>query len=70
MNKYRLQYRLDGVLVEVTGINGNTLEEAVAAGRRLCLAKLTKEYRGMSLDHLSGWPRVVGVITKDAWEEA
>lgn len=74
--KYNVKFRLDGVLVEVKGISGQRpydgeqgLEGAINNARDLCLLKLTQSYKGMTLEHLNGDPRVVGVETSDAWDE-
>lgn len=73
--KYKVKFRLDGVLVEVDGVSGKDefgnevgLNGAIKNGTKLCLMNLTKPYKGMTLDHLDGYPRVVGVETQDAWD--
>jgi len=67
--KFNVKYRLDGVLIEVQGLKADTLEQATEQGRRLCLLNLTREYKGMTLDYLNGYPAVVGVETADAWDD-
>jgi len=75
-HKFTVKFRLDEVLVEVRGVRGfnsNTFEDglkgAIENAKRLCLMHLTKEYKGMTLEHLDGQPRVVGVETFDAWPD-
>ena len=67
--RFHVKYRLDGVLVEVQDVKADTLEQATEQGRRLCLMNLTREYKGMTLDLLNGYPAVVGVETADAWDD-
>ena len=70
---YKVKFRLDEILVEVSGISGrneygdSSLAQAIENARRLCLMSFTKEYRGMKIELLDGAPRVVGVETSDAW---
>jgi hypothetical protein len=73
---FNVKLRLDGVLVELRGVKASDwmsipdqMSEAMSAAYQLCLMKLTKEYKGMKLDHIDGRPRVVGVETSDAWPE-
>jgi len=71
---FHVKLRLDGILVELRNIKTTDwmstpeqMTEAVEKARNLCLMKLTKEYKGMTLEQLDGRPRVVGVETSDAW---
>lgn len=68
--RYNVMFRLDAVLVEVKDMKAETLAEAIEEGKRLCLMNLTASYKGMTLNHLNGDPRVVGVATADAWDAA
>jgi len=72
--KYRVKYRLDDILVEVSGVSGkrpdnldDNMANAIANGRRLCLERFLRDYKGMTIEHVDGRPRVVGVETEDAW---
>lgn len=73
---YNVKFRLDGILVEVSGLSGKNeygqeggLVTAIQNAKDLCLMKLTSPYKGMTLEHLEGRPRVVGVETSDAWPQ-
>jgi len=69
MKRYTVKYRLDKILVEVKGVRAESLEAAVQAGKDVCLMKLMKPYRGKTIEHWDGRPRVVGIETSDAWPE-